>query len=374
MATKCEEPRGSVGISEAGVGQMMPLNFGGVKALLHVSDDISVATQSGMASGALTAAQLMARKPGAIGAPVMAAPVAPVAAPMAAPAMAPAAAPAAQIGGYRAAPGAEVSTRLLAKLAVHEVPFCVTVEASLAELQAGVVPTRNNFTIPSPDGIQHSTVVVRKLTITHAQSTARQAIGVRFGDLPTAMTQSLPGGKMGNSFHCKLPQMDQPPMCKAKNVFELTDMIDPNHLARYSKYHTREDLMKEVDKVEASGVYHIKIGSAIGYVMMRNHEKTSGAIVIELAGKKVIVAPIDVVEKIADAIYDGFIANKTYQNMLSHLHSFPVELVLLNVSNKWTDVPELSVEDEEVQQRELQRRFSVVVMGKMEVLAVSGDH
>lgn len=367
------ETRGSSGLSGAGVGGAFPLTAGGVAAALRLGDDmnaVNAAVRGGMQAGAVSAAALAARKPAQVGAPMIAPPVAPVAAPMVA---APAAAPAAQIGAHQQRMVMAPDARLVTKLSTHTVPFCLIKEVSLAELATGAVSAKTIFTIPLPmDG--STRVVLAKLTVTHVESSSRLAMGVRLGNLPASRVVSLPGRKQGSAFHVVVPRMDQPPHTKAQTVFTLSDMVDPNHVMAYSKYEKIEQLMAEVHYGAQSGNYEVPLKSAIGYVLLKNAEKANQAVVHTAAdGSKYIISPPEPVKAIAQHINNEFIANRRFQDLLLKSDQFEADLVPLNESGKFTDVPELSVEDEETQQRELTRRFRVMVCGTMDVQAVSAD-
>lgn len=367
------ETRGSSGLSGAGMGGAFPLTAGGVAAALHINSDMSAvnaAVRGGMQAGAVSAAALAARKPAQVGAPMIAPPVAPVAAPMAAPA----AAPAAQIGSHQP-PRMVVSpdARLVMKLSTHTVPFCLCQEMSLLELSTGKVSAKSIFTVPLPmEG--GARVVLSKLTVTHVESSSRLAMGLRLGNLPASRVVSLPGRKQGGAFHVVVPRMDQPPHVKSQTVFTLSDMVDPNHVMAYSKYTSIEQLMAEVHYGAQSGNYEVPLKSAIGYVLLKNAEKANQAVVHTAAdGSKYIISPPEPVKAIAQNIHSEFIANKRFQNLLLKSDQFEAELVALNESGKFSDVPELSVEDEGTQQRELSRRFRVMVCGTMDVQTVSAE-
>lgn len=363
------ETRGSSGLSGAGVGGAFPLTAGGVAAALRLGDDmnaVNAAVRGGMQTGAVSAAALAARKPAQVGAPMIAPPVAPVAA-------APVAAPAAPIGAHQQRIVMAPDARLVTKLSTHTVPFCLIKEMSLLELSTGAVSAKNIFTIPLPmEG--GARVVLAKLTVTHVESSSRLAMGLRLGNLPASRVASLPGRKQGGAFHVVVPRMDQPPHTKAQTVFTLSDMVDPNHVMAYSKYTSIEQLMAEVHYGAESGNYEVPLKSAIGYVLLKNAEKANQAVVHTAAnGSKYIISPPEPVKAIAQNIHSEFIANKRFQNLLLKSDQFEAELVALNESGKFSDVPELSVEDEETQQRELARRFRVMVCGTMDVQAVSAD-
>jgi hypothetical protein len=363
------ETRGSSGLSGAGVGGAFPLTAGGVAAALRLGDDmnaVNAAVRGGMQAGAVSAAALAARKPAQVGAPMIAPPVAPVAA-------APVAAPAAPIGAHQQRIVMAPDARLVTKLSTHTVPFCLIKEMSLLELSTGAVSAKNIFTIPLPmEG--GARVVLAKLTVTHVESSSRLAMGLRLGNLPASRVASLPGRKQGGAFHVVVPRMDQPPHTKAQTVFTLSDMVDPNHVMAYSKYTSIEQLMAEVHYGAESGNYEVPLKSAIGYVLLKNAEKANQAVVHTAAnGSKYIISPPEPVKAIAQNIHSEFIANKRFQNLLLKSDQFEAELVALNESGKFSDVPELSVEDEETQQRELSRRFRVMVCGTMDVQAVSAD-
>lgn len=374
------ESYGASGLSGPAIGAV-PVAVAGMAATLHLNNNISTinsAVERGMQSRAVSAAALAARKPGDIGAPIAPAPAAPMIAPAAAPTMAlvPATAaaqqPQAQIGAHIRVK-ADPNARLMAKLATHTVPFCLVKEMSLSELLTGKVSAKSMFTVPLPKMVNGTRVVLSKVTVTRVQSTSRQLLGVRLGGLPAATMVSVPGRNVTTAFHVVLPTMDQSPCTKAQTVFALTETVNPDHVVAYSRFTRLEDLMAQVQKGR-SGNYEVPLDSAIGYVLVKNAEKTSGAVVHEAAdGSKYIIAPPAPVEAIAQDIHKKFIANQEFQRLLLKSDQFELEVVALNESGKFGDVPELNVEDAETQQRELQRRFRVLVMGHLEVHAVSAE-
>lgn len=362
--TECESA-GSAGLSGAGVTGRIPV-LGKLEKAAHLQSEQAqkMALANGMRQGAVSAHALAA----GIGAPAPS--YAPVAAPVAT--AAPAAAPAQQIGGHQSK-GKIHHKSLAAMLASHELPFCFEMVASLAELRAGTAKSRQTFSIPLPEGARTDNVVLEEVHIDYRMSTSRLTLGVKFPDLPPKTQQLLPGGQRGSGLHAILPSHGHTVALPCEKVYQLTDFVNPHHVLAYSALKERADLFKGVTVDEAHGVANVPFNIPLGDVVYKNRHLMSNASVLESAktNSAYAVVKLEDLNTIADRVEAEVIKNPGFRRSLTPLSSFQVELVPLNASGDWTDVPELNVEDPVIQQREQNRRFTIIISGRMKVLVVS---
>ena len=362
MAEKNDESKGAAGLSGARDGGVVPAG-NGVLAVLKCGSEAAVnqAVLEAMRAGATTAAQLAARKPMAVAAPLPAT-VAP------APTMQP-------VGGARAAPvayaGGASDGRPTTALVPMKVNFALTMGTSLAELSAGTASAAQRFSIDLPSYANGTNVVLRGVTVTRASSSSQMPLGLRFDDMPARFAQSLPGGLQGSAYHMSLPRGSQPACTKKQEVCRVEDgMVDPAHVATYGKFRTRDDLLAEVSMDSKTGYTAVPLDSAIGYVFAKNGKHGHLEVKMSIDNKPFFHVDTAQVETIADKIHAEILSNETFRRVLTDLKAFSVSLVPLNVSGSWTDVPELNVETPDARQAELERRFLVSIEGEMSLMLI----
>ena len=364
--TECESA-GSTGLSGASVTGRVPI-LGKIQQAAHLQSEQAqqMALANAMRQGAVSAQSLAA----GIGA------AAPAYAPVAAPVAAAPAAPA-QIGSHQATsekPKALHHKTLAAMLASHELPFCFQIEASLSELRAGTISSRQSFSVPLPEGARTDNVVLEEVLIDYRLSSARLPIGVKFPDLPAKTVQLLPGGQRGTGFHAIVPAHGHAVEFPCQSVYRLTELVNPNHVLMYSALKDRADLFRGVTVDEAHGMANVPFNIPLGDVVYRNRHLMNDAVVMKSAtnaSASYAVVKLSELNQIADRVESQVIKNPNFRRSLAPMSNFQVEIVPLNASNVWTDVPELNVEDPAIQQREQNRRFTLLISGRMKVLVVS---
>lgn len=244
---------------------------------------------------------------------------------------------------------------------------------NLQALEEGKCSPSHNISVVVPKQYAGKRMMVTGIEVHHGQSSSRQQIGVRFGDVDHSQELTFPNdhGASTVQYNALVSTAGQTPLTTTQKAFELTSVVPVSQLMKYGHVRSKEELLKGISVDEVKGTASVPLNTVIGAALQsQGHLSQLQPTVAAKTGVVHYTVGAELPRQLADRIDAEVLQNPRYQKALTNMERFNVTLVPLTSSGKWTDVSELNVEPESVRQTELQRNFNVLVQGTITAVVV----